>query len=204
MSINKGVLWFRIFLVVFISLHHIKISLSQNHISGFPLIENFSQEEYKAGTQNWGIEIMDNGHLFFANNSGLLQYDGLNWHLYKLPNKTIVRSVCISKSKRIYVGGQDELGYFLPNEQGQLTYFSIIEKIPDSFLPLQDVWQMIEKDGLLYFRSVDRLYIFNEKDESLKLLTLAILLLRSLILMMRFILQSFIKASFQQMIPALS
>src|SRR5258707_8144513 len=95
----------------------------QNTI-GIPAIVNYSNQAYNAGSQNWGIAQDKNGIVYFANNDGLLTFDGNSWRRYLLPNKTKVRSIAIDK-ERIYVGGQSELGYFSANEKGGLYYTSL-------------------------------------------------------------------------------
>jgi len=97
----------------------------QNAI-GLPIIKNFGTEDFHAGTQSWGMAQDKNGVLYFANNSGLLTYDGTYWKLYSLPNATIIRSVVIDSKGRIIVGGQDEIGYFFPDKNGLLTYRMVI------------------------------------------------------------------------------
>ena len=93
---------------------------SQNTI-GFPDVFNYSKENYNAGFQNWEIKQDKNGIIYSANNEGLLSFDSKYWNLYPLPNKTIVRSVEIGQDNRIYVGGQDELGYFAPGKTAGLS-----------------------------------------------------------------------------------
>jgi len=44
--------------------------------------------------------------MYFANNEGLLSFDGTYWKGYPLPNKTILRSIAIDKNNRIYAGGK--------------------------------------------------------------------------------------------------
>ena len=63
--------------------------------------------------------------MYFANQDGLLSFDGAFWKLYSLPNKTIVRSVAIGKDNRIYAGGQDDFGYFAPDKTGRLAFTSL-------------------------------------------------------------------------------
>ena len=79
-------------------------SLAQNTI-GIPNIVNYSKQLYTAGSQNWNIAQDSNGIMYFANNDGLLSFDGTFWRKYELPNRTIVRSVAIDNENRIYVGG---------------------------------------------------------------------------------------------------
>ena len=44
---------------------------------GEPFIRNYTPKEYGADVQNWGITQDDQGVMYFANNDGLLEYDGV-------------------------------------------------------------------------------------------------------------------------------
>ena len=50
-----------------------------------PLIINYSPSDYGALTQNWGVTEDKDGRIYFANNNGVLIYDGSNWKLINLP-----------------------------------------------------------------------------------------------------------------------
>ena len=150
---------------LFLILHQGNILLSQSEILGNPYIENFSKEIYAGGTQNWDSGIMASGHILIANDDGLLKFNGVDWTSHPLPNKTIVRSICITEN-RIYIGGQDEIGYLSVANNGTLTFQSIRHLIPEMFLPLQDVWQLKLHKNKIYLRSLDRIYIFDpEKNQ---------------------------------------
>lgn len=131
---------------------------------GIPFITNYPNELYQAGTQNWDIDQHPNGFMFFANNNGLLQFDGINWKLFPLNNKTIVRSLHITKQGRIYVGGQGDFGYFEPNKQGLLIFHSLIELVPKSHNDFADVWQIIAVNKKIYFRASNQIYIYDGQN----------------------------------------
>ncbi len=156
-------------LISFILLHQSNILLSQVEILGNPFIDNFTKEEYSGGPQNWDSDVMTNGHILIANDKGLLEFDGVNWKTHALPNKTIARSLCITEN-RIYVGGQDELGYLSPNQNGTLEFKSIRHFIPEMHLPLQDVWQIKVHNQKVYARSVNRIYIFDQENETFEVI----------------------------------
>ena len=136
--------------------------IAQNTI-GLPNINNFSKSSYKAGLQNWEIKQDKNGIVYAANNEGLLTFDGKYWDLLPLPNKTIVRSVEVADDNKIYVGGQDELGYFYPNEQGKLKYHSIIDLIAESERSIGDVWDIKILNENIFFRTYNKIIKFNKK-----------------------------------------
>ena len=74
-----------IFLAVFIN--------AQVKSIGTPFIRNYSRANYQAGSQTWDIEQGENGMMYFANNNGLLEFDGKYWNVYPLPNNSIIRSI---------------------------------------------------------------------------------------------------------------
>ncbi len=134
----------------------------QNTI-GLPDIINYAKPVYKAGLQNWDIKQDKNGIVYFANNEGLLSFDGKYWNNYPLPNKTIVRSVEIAANGYIYVGGQDEIGYFAPAENGRLVFHSLIDEIPKKDRSFGDVWDIGTFKGNTYFRSPTKIFKFTDR-----------------------------------------
>ncbi|MDI9363315.1 MAG: triple tyrosine motif-containing protein [Flavobacterium sp.] len=136
-------------------------SISQNTI-GLPQITNYNNNEYKAGTQTWDIKQDKLGRMYFANNDGLLIYDGNYWNLFTQPNKSILRSIAIVKD-RIYAGGQNEIGYFSPDEQGKMYYTSLKKLIPESHNRFTDIWDIEVYNNGIFFRSWDQ--IFEYKDD---------------------------------------
>lgn len=136
--------------------------LAQNTIA-FPDIVNFPKQIYKAGLQNWDIKQDRFGKMYFANNEGLLCFDGKYWNNYPLPNKTNVRSVEISEKNKIYVGGQDELGYFSPSLNGILTYTSLTDLIPLKKRFFGDIWDITAYKGNIYFRSSTKIFKYTSQ-----------------------------------------
>jgi len=136
---------------------------SQNTI-GLPDVINYSKQSYTAGLQNWDIRQDKNGIIYLANNEGLLSFDGRNWNLYALPNKTIVRSVELGADNKIYVGGQDELGYFSPAANGLLQYHSLTQFIPAKDKSFGDVWDIIAYKKDIFFRSPSKIFRFSNES----------------------------------------
>jgi len=156
MKIYFGVLFF------FMSLFQ---SFSQNPI-GSPDIINYSKDIYNGGTQNWDITQDRNGIIYFANNEGLLSYDGTYWKEYPISNQTSVRSIVIGGDNKIYVGGQDEFGYFSPNKQGKLIYVSLTTLLSDRDKSFGDVWDVVSYNNAIFFRSKSK--IFELKNKNIK------------------------------------
>ncbi|MBC7653206.1 MAG: transcriptional regulator [Oligoflexus sp.] len=126
---------------------------------GIPEIKNFSSVDYKGGTQNWEIGQDKSKVMYFANNEGLITYNGKYWNIFPLPNKTVVRSFKIDEDGKIYVGGQDEIGYFFPNNNGVLKYYSLKNLIPKSERQLEDIWDIVILENEIYFRTNSKILL---------------------------------------------
>ena len=129
----------------------------QNTI-GLPDVVNYTKQTYGGGLQNWDLKQDKNGVIYVANNEGLMTFDGNTWKTYPLPNKTIVRSVEIGEDNRIYVGGQDELGYFAPASNGTLIFHSLVALVPALDKSFGDVWDIVSLGKDIFFRSPDKIF----------------------------------------------
>ena len=127
---------------------------------GVPPILNYVKERYEAGTHNWDITQDNRGVIYFSNNEGLLEFDGSEWRTYQLENQTICRSVAIDQSGNIFVGGQGEFGWFIPDSLGQLNYQSLIDLFPKGQENFEDVWDIIALEDRLFFRTSRKIYQF--------------------------------------------
>lgn len=149
-------------LFLFVSLLLAQGASAQSINLGIPPIRNFPKKTYQAGTQNWDAAQDRRGVLFFANNEGLLQFDGNRWACSPVANKTVLRSVAIDSSGRIYVGAQSELGYFFPAKNGQLRYHSLVGLLPPEARNFEDVWDIEIVGGSVFFRSQRSVFQFVE------------------------------------------
>ena len=140
------------------------IMLAQSINLGTPFIKNFQKKDYQGGTQNWDVAQSKQGVIYFANNNGLLRYDGTEWNCTSLPNKTILRTIAIDDNGKIYAGGQGEIGYFLPDEKGLLTYFSLKELIPEAHRQFEDVWEIIFHQESIFFRASNKIFELKEDN----------------------------------------
>lgn len=129
---------------------------------GTPLVKSYSREVYHAGLQNWDIEQDSQGRIFLANSSGLLVASGQDWDLVPLPGQTVVRSLALDDSGRLYAGGQNEIGYFSPDQKGQLAYTSILTHIPPQHQRFEDVWEVEVVGQDVFWRASGKLFHFDQ------------------------------------------
>lgn len=130
-----------------------------------PPIVKYPSSVYGAGNQNWMISQDNNQFLLFANNEGLLEFNGSNWNLYPSPNETIIRSVKVVGDK-IFTGCYMEFGYWKRQATGLLKYTSISKKIEKQLIEDEHFWNIIAVDHWVLFQSFNRIYVYNTKDGS--------------------------------------
>ncbi len=138
---------------------------AQNTID-LPQLINYNKHDFHSAVQTWDIKQDSKGIMYFANNDGLISFDGSYWKLYTIPNKTILRSLAIDKEDRIYVGAQNEFGYFAPAGNGSLSFVSLKSLLPKSQVEFADIWDIEIFGESVFFRGTDR--IFELKNNSIK------------------------------------
>ena len=118
-----------------------------------PMVANFNSNDYGAARTTWRISTCGEW-AFFANQRGLLEYDGTSWRHYSLNNHSEVRSVMVmSDRKRVWVGGEYEFGYFDVRPQGVLQYHCLSDSLPASVrADLGNVFDFYEMGGITYAR----------------------------------------------------
>lgn len=144
-----------LFLLLILTSH----SWSQNTI-GLPEIVNYTKSAYKGGAQTRQMEQDGKGIMYFANDEGLLTFNGARWNIYPLPKKSLVRSIEFGSDQRLYTGGQDEIGYFYPAANGNLQYRSLKELIPAAARSFADVWEICISGGSVFFQTSKQIYRF--------------------------------------------
>ncbi len=127
---------------------------------GIPGIVNYSRKDYNASTQNWAIVQDKRGILFFGNNDGLLEFDGVNWRSMQMPNNSVVRSLAIDDNGKIYVGAFNEFGYLQVTNNGELDYISLIEKVPDELRNFGDIWKIHHVSNGIIFQSFTEIFLY--------------------------------------------
>ena len=129
-----------------------------------PIVTQYSKKEYNASNQNWDVKQAADGKICFGNNLGLLQFDGSDWTIDKIPGNKTVRSVYVASDKKIYVGSFQEFGYFQKNKLGELTYYSISDKLKNYKMLNDEIWNILEYDGKIIFQSFTSFFTYDGKQ----------------------------------------
>ena len=135
-----------------------------NSVSGIgePFIQNFSQKDYNSTYQNWCVNRDKRGLMYFGNDHGVLQYDGLNWRLIKTPNNSIVRSLCVDSTGRIYVAASSDFGYLSPDSTGKLQFVSLLKFLNKQYQNFGDVWDVVANSEAVFFKTQDKIFRWNK------------------------------------------
>ena len=142
------------------------VSFSQE----LPPIIKYSALIYEGGNQNWMISQDNKQHLYFANNEGLLEFNGSTWKLYPSPNETIIRSVKVI-GDRIYTGCYMEFGFWKRQSDGRLKYTSLSKTLNNIFLTDEIFWNIISYDHWVVFQSLNRIFIYDSKKGNFTIVT---------------------------------
>ena len=134
-----------------------------------PPIVKYAPTTYGAGNQNWMISQDQQHYVFFANNDGLLEFNGSNWELYPSPNETIVRSVKVIGNK-VYTGCYMEFGFWKRQTNGKLKYTSLSSTIKSKILDDEQFWNILNYDQWVIFQSLNRIYIYDSKTGNFKII----------------------------------
>ncbi|MCL7754457.1 triple tyrosine motif-containing protein [Polaribacter sp. Z022] len=155
---------YRLFSLIFIFLLSVT-TLAQE----LPPIATYTAKDYKAENQNWAISQSEAKFIYVANNKGLLEFNGADWVLYPTPNETVMRSVKVLGDK-VFTGFYMDFGFWTKNVYGNLVYNSIAKKENIKMLEDEQIWSIIEIDGWVLFKSLERIYLYNLDSKEVKII----------------------------------
>ncbi len=118
--------------------------------AGRPVVVNYLPRDYQRHNQVWTALQTSDGLLYFGNRGAVLEFDGRSWRILPVPT-AFVRGLALGSDGLIHAGGTDELGRFRTDAAGQLTYESLLERVPAKFKPLGNCWGAIAHAGAVFF-----------------------------------------------------
>lgn len=142
--------------------------IAQINTVGYPFIKNFQKYDYQAGMQSWAISQSAEGLMYFANNSGLLEFDGQKWDLFSMIDGLTVRSVFVDSSGKIFIGTGNDFGYYNRNKSGTLEYYSLFEKSKISKDDYEEIWEIHKINNCIVFQSYTQLLLY--ENDSIKII----------------------------------
>ncbi len=130
-----------------------------------PEITNYPPEVNGGFTSNWGITEGLDGKLYFANNYGVLVYDGKTWSNIILDNNDPARSITTDKLGNIIVGSRGNFGFISNNGSGDPIYKSLNKYLDYKNYKNRDIiYETFSlADGQIFFRSLNNLFFYKDK-----------------------------------------
>lgn len=130
--------------------------------NGIPFITNFPPDIYKGSGQNWDVVQDNRGVMYFANNEGVLEFDGITWRL--IETVSLVRSLARDNNGRIYVGMTGDFGYLQTDSLGRFQYKSLKDKIAPQDQDFNDIYKIIISGNRIFFQAYEKIFVLhNEK-----------------------------------------
>ncbi|MDH6306147.1 DNA-binding CsgD family transcriptional regulator [Parabacteroides sp. PF5-5] len=131
------------------------------HAYNKPYVINFSKEKYGASNKNWAIGQDERGIMYFANDVGLLEYDGIGWELNTIPNRPTIRSVAVLSNRTLFTGSYEEFGRWDRDLSGKLQYTSLSATIDKSEFENDDFWKIWANGEFVYFQSFGSVFVYD-------------------------------------------
>ncbi|MEM7110389.1 MAG: triple tyrosine motif-containing protein, partial [Bacteroidota bacterium] len=106
-----------------------------------------------------GLEGLDH-KIYFANESGVLSYDGSAWILDPIKDFKSVFSLAQTKDSTLYVGADNEIGS-MRLEEDEYRYTSLSGQLEDQ-VEIGEVWQTIVHEDNIYFISYSGIFKYDD------------------------------------------
>jgi len=137
---------------------------SQVKTIGLPNIINYPKSEYGASTQNWDITQDNDGIMYFANNDGLLCYDGTRWTLTQISTSSPLRSVFADSRNNLYVGLINDFGIIIREEPNAPYFKSLKDLLPEENEDFDDIWRIHETSEGIVFQCYKFLFLYADNE----------------------------------------
>ncbi|MBL1214576.1 MAG: SpoIIE family protein phosphatase [Ignavibacteriae bacterium] len=132
--------------------------IAGNNAKGKPFINYYSPKVYKSNARNWDITQDPHGIMYFANETGVLEYDGNNWRKIRVPQDKPVRSISIDDRGKLYVCADIDFGYLEPDKKGELQYASLLPFLKEKYHNFGEVSDVKTIDNFAYFKTKDKIF----------------------------------------------
>ena len=111
---------------------------------------------YKPGNDNisylsFDIRQDNNGILYFANRSGVLQFDGRTWTMVPVIG---VYSLAVTNRGEVYASGITGFGRIGLNQSNELGYISLSDSLPKA----KNIFASLAYENAVYFLTENQLY----------------------------------------------
>ncbi|MFB6258659.1 MAG: triple tyrosine motif-containing protein [Flavobacteriales bacterium] len=130
-------------------------------------MEVFREKDYQGSSQVFCFEPLSDGRMAIGNVFKLILYDGEAFEKVRTGTGTTIFSMDRDREGRIYVGGQNAMGWVVPDSSGVLKYHSLDPLLPDSVEKVGVIWKVLCDGDKVHFYTKGR--IFTLKNGSFRI-----------------------------------
>ncbi len=127
---------------------------------GTPFMQQWSRAELQIHTANRKVAQGPNGLIYVGNDNALLEYDGVRWHKYDLPNASRVRDFVFHEGV-LYVGTTSDMLVLEPDARGRLQWRSLIADWPVEDKRFGDIWNTVGWGRWVVFLAEEALFVWD-------------------------------------------
>ncbi len=139
---------------------------------GTQYIKNYLPEDYNSSKQNWCAVQDFRGLLYIANTQGILEYDGVSWRTISTSKNSSALALALSNDgRRVYVGGNSDIGYLSPDSSGTMEYVSLLNLLPEKYRSIKVYGITVTENNEVLFCATRQLMLY-DGDTTIKVISL--------------------------------
>lgn len=121
----------------------------------YPIVHTYSKADYGGSGKIWQIIQSPYGIMHFANDAGILEFDGREWELTQIANRSSVRSLFYEEElNRLYFGATNEFGYLDFNSPQRPQYVSLMNHIG---MEINEIWGIDKVADYFFLRENNKI-----------------------------------------------
>ncbi|MDP1727546.1 MAG: adenylate/guanylate cyclase domain-containing protein [Bacteroidota bacterium] len=128
------------------------------------LINQYNNKSYPAHQLMWNASEDAYGRIWFANNEGVLRFDGNNWTLFNTPNP--VRQISFNDKGELFVACMGDFGMIKFNTQGAYRYESFKARFGSTIRNLSGIIRVQTIGDEIYFSIQDGIVKVTKAEKS--------------------------------------
>jgi len=137
---------------------------------GTPIINSYLPTDYGAHEQTYSICQDTTGLMYFANVTGIIEYDGNKWSVDSRVSDDAFKGVAIDQYGKIYGASRSDFGYFKPDAVGALEFVSLVPKTPKTFADKGSLTSVDYLNGHVIMRSATALLNYDVDHDTMKVI----------------------------------
>lgn len=122
-------------IILFLTLLAPVVSFGQGQL----FVRNFLPTDYPGKNQNWSVKVDNNNIVWFANQDGILSFNGNQWQIIHTNQQNTIRSISFNHKGELYAGAIGDIGRLEKDSIGKHVYVSLKNKLPQE-IEFTDVW----------------------------------------------------------------